>query len=469
MQMADVWLKNCKIAPENRECAIGIEYGKITSFKKVAPVGEENIDLKGAVILPGLIDAHVHLRDPGLTHKEDFRTGTAAAACGGFTTVLDMPNTKPPTNTPKAFQEKLEIAEKKSLVDFGLHAGVDDHSQIKKMAKLKPASLKIFMDLVEKEFLTKTFQEISKIEGQKPLISLHCEDKNIVNKCTTKEREKGNLNPEIYANARPAQAETIALSNILPLAREFGLAIHICHISTKKSVELVNNAKKELINDTRKELINDTRKELINDTRKELMNDTKKKPRDNVKNGDFRVTSEITPHHLLLDSSYLKKFGTLAKTNPPLRDRENKIGMKNIAKIDIIGSDHAPHTLKEKGKDVWDAPPGIPNLEVTLPLLLTKINEKKMSFTDLKRLLCKNPSKIFGIKSKGVIGKGMDADFVVVDMKREGIINPDNFKSKAKYSPFEGFKVKGMPVMTLVRGKVVMEEGEVFENRGKSV
>lgn len=435
--MADIWLKNCKIVPENIECAIGIEYGKITSFKKVAPDGEEILDLKGAVILPGLIDGHVHLRDPGLTYKEDFHTGTAAAACGGFTTVLDMPNTKPPTNTPRAFQEKLKIADKKSLVDFGLHAGVDDLSQIKEMANFKPASFKIFMDLVDKEFLTKIFQEISKIEGHKPLISLHCEDKSIVNECTAKEREKGNLNPEIYANARPARAETVAVSNAILMALKFGLSIHICHISTKKSIELIDNAKIELIN--------------------------------NAKNGVFKVTSEITPHHLFLDSSYLKKFGTLAKTNPPLRDCKNKIGINDISKIDIIGSDHAPHTLEEKEMDVWDAPPGIPNLEVTLPLLLTQINEKNMSFKHIKRLLCENPAKIFGIKSKGVIREGMDADFVVVDMKREGIINPDNFKSKAKYSPFEGFKVKGMPIMTMVRGKVVMEEGEVFENKGKPV
>ncbi len=426
--MADIWLKNCKIVPENREYAIGIENGKITSLKKAAPGGEENLDLKGAVILPGLIDGHVHLRDPGLTHKEDFRTGTAAAACGGFTTVLDMPNTKPPTNTPQAFQEKLEIADKKSLVDFGLHAGVDDPSQIKEMAELKPASFKIFMDLVEKEFLTEIFQEISEIKGHKPLISLHCEDKQIVNRSTAKEREKGNLNPEIYGKARPARAETVAVSNAILMALKFGLSIHICHVSTGKSLELINNVQSEI-----------------------------------------RVTSELTPHHLFLDSKYLEKFGNLAKTNPPLRDLKHKLGLSDLRRIDILGTDHAPHTLEEKEMNIWDAPPGIPNLEVTLPLLLTQINQKEISFKDIKRLFCENPAKIFGINSKGVIREGMDADFVVVDMKKEGVIRADDFKSKAKYSPFEGFKVKGMPVMTIVRGRVVMEEGEVFENKGKSV
>ena len=147
--MLDLCLLNCKLIPGNIKCSIGIENGKIISIKKLPSPADQNIDLGGKLVLPGLIDAHVHLRDPGLTYKENFSTGTAAAAAGGFTTVLDMPNTKPPTNTPRTFQEKLKIAKKKSLVDFGLHAGVDNLEHVRHLAELRPASFKIFMDIVD--------------------------------------------------------------------------------------------------------------------------------------------------------------------------------------------------------------------------------------------------------------------------------------------------------------------------------
>jgi dihydroorotase len=425
----DFWLKDCKIVPENIEVSIKIENGKIISLKKIAPRRAEIINMKGSVILPGLIDSHVHLRDPGLTYKEDFRSGTRAAAIGGFTTIIDMPNTIPPTNTPHAFLEKLKIAGKKSLIDFGFHAGVGKLADINKINKLKPASFKIYMDLIDTNFLDEIFSVLSKMSDIKPLISLHCEDKDIVTNNTNKEREKKKIKPEFYANARPPLAETTAVSNALSLAQKYGLTIHICHVSVKESVELINNAKKS----------------------------------------NIKVTSEITPHHLLLNLNYLKKCGNFAKTNPPLRDNENKIELSYLSNIDIIGTDHAPHTITEKEKNMWDAPPGIPNLETTLPLLLTEINRHNINFADLKRLICENPSKIFHLENKGFIKEGMDADIVMVDMKKEGIINPDDFKSKAKFSPFKGFKVRGMPIMTMVRGEVVMEEGDVFKNKGKFV
>jgi dihydroorotase len=425
--LIDLCLKNCKIVP-NIECSIGIENGKIVSFKKIPPKSSEIIDIKGKMVLPGLIDAHVHFRDPGLTYKENFKSGSNAAAAGGFTTVMDMPNTKPPTNTKRAFLEKLDSAERKSIVDFALHAGVDDLKEIKKIAKLKPASFKIYMDLLDNPRLMEIFAEIKKLQCDH-LISIHAEDKDIVNLCTDEKKSEHKLNPEIYAGARPPLCETVAVENAIYMAKYFDVNIHICHVSTKKSLHLINEAKKE----------------------------------------NCKITSEITPHHLFLDDSYLKKCGNFAKTNPPLRDNAHKLNISDLKNIDIIGTDHAPHTVEEKEKKVWEAPPGIPNLETTLPLLLTQIHQNKMTFGDIKRLLCENPARIFNLSNKGKIAEGMDADFVVVDMKKEGVINPEEFKTKAKYSPFEGFKVKGMPVMTMVRGNVVMNEGEVSEKKGKFV
>lgn len=426
--MIDLCLTNCKIVPENREYSIGIDNGKIVSITKIPPKSSEIIDIKGNHVLPGLIDSHVHFRDPGLTYKEDFRTGSEAAAAGGFTTVMDMPNTRPPTTTPEAFLEKLKIAEKKSVIDFALHAGVDDLDDIIQIAELKPASFKIFMDLVENSFLMETFNEISNLPQKYP-ISLHAEDENITSYCSEMEKDIFNENPKIYAQARPPFSEVLAVSTAIAFAKYFDQKIHICHVSAKKSLELINQAKA----------------------------------------GGCDITSEITPHHLLLDDSYFDKYGNFAKTNPPLRDRDNKLNISDLNKISVIGTDHAPHVMKEKERNVWEAPPGIPNLETTLPLLLTQVNENKITFSDIKRLLCENPAKIFNLKNKGKIAEGMDADFVIVDMNKEGKINPENFKTKAKYSPFEGFKVKGIPVMTIVRGNIVCENGEVFKNRGKHV
>ncbi|MCE5213644.1 MAG: dihydroorotase family protein [Methanobacterium sp.] len=429
--MVDLWIKDGKIVPENKLISIGISNGKISIIKKIAPKREEVIDLKGSVILPGFIDAHVHFRDPGLTYKEDFRTGTMSAANGGFTTVMDMPNTLPPTNTPVAFKEKLKIAHKKSLVDYGLHAGVGKLEDIKTTAILGPASFKIFMDQLDDDYLNKVFMEIRNIKEDKgsikPLITLHCEDKEIVQKNTQFQRNKHILKPEIYAEARPPKAETKAVSKALQLACEYDLNIHICHISTRKSLELISKAK--------------------------------------ISNS--KITCEITPHHLFLDSHFLNKCGNFAKTNPPLRNQDDKLNIRNLSSIDIIGTDHAPHTIAEKNNDIWDAPPGIPNLETTIPLLLTEINRQNITFNHLKSLLCVKPSLIFQLASKGYIKEGYDADLVVVDMKKEDIINPYNFRSKAKYSPFKGFKVKGKPVMTMVRGNVVMDEGEIYKNIGK--
>ena len=425
--MLDLCLVNCKLDINAEKVCLGIKDGIIFSIKKLPSTADRTIDLDGKIVLPGLIDAHVHFRDPGLTDKEDFHTGSAAAAAGGFTTVLDMPNTLPPTNTPEEYNKKIMIAENKSLVDFGLHAGVSDLGGIDELAKLKPASFKIFMDVVGHDSLMEAFSKINEVQGDH-LISLHAEDGKIVRQCTELAKKEGS-DPDLYAQARPPQAEIKAVEIGLKLAKKYHQRIHFCHVSTKKSLKLIKEAQ----------------------------------------NGGLAITSEITPHHLFLDSSYLKSFGNQAKTNPPLRDKGNHLDLTNLPDLNIIGTDHAPHTLEEKGRNVWDAPPGVPGLETILPLLLTQLNKGKLSLNDLKRLLCENPAKIFNIPNKGFIMEGMDADLVVVDLDKESVIDPENFKSKAKYSPFEGFKVKGMPIMTMVRGEIVMDHGNIFKNNGQFV
>lgn len=445
--MIDLAIKNCKISPELASCSINIDHGQIKSISKIPLEAEKTIDAKGNLVLPGLIDAHVHFRDPGLTYKEDFQSGSQAAANGGFTTVLDMPNTIPPTNTAQNFQEKLEIASKKSIIDFGLHAGVSELNEMDKIAKLRPASFKIFMDLVDGGFLYESFKTISNLfngsndenigesnqtnsfNNLNPLITLHAEDKDIVNHCTGKLKSKGFDSPSGYALARPSLAEEVAVAQALALAHHFNTRVHFCHVSTKKSLEMISNSKSLLKN----------------------------------------ISSEITPQHLFLDSSTYDKFGTLAKTNPPLRKSSEKINLSELGHIDIIGTDHAPHSLEEKEKDVWEASPGIPNLEVVLKLILTEYNHGNISLNLIKRLLCENPARTFNLKNKGFIKEGMDADLVIIDLKAEGTISGDEFYSKAHYTPFEGLNYQGAPIKTICRGNIVMSDNEIFKNQGKHV
>ncbi|GAB6055191.1 dihydroorotase [Methanobacterium movens] len=424
----DLWLKDCKLHPRKGLYNVGIEQGKIMALKKTPLVADMMIDIKGKVILPGLIDVHVHFRDPGLTYKENFKSGSQAAAHGGFTTIMDMPNTIPPTNTARFFKEKKEIASKKCMVDFALHAGAGDLVEIEKIAPQKPASFKLFMDLCSDEFLGQVFEKVSSLDSEIPL-TLHGENQKMVNDCTKKLQDENKNEAFDYSLARPPKAEELAVDQALSLSRKFQQKIHICHVSTSRALELINSKKIEGV----------------------------------------PASCEITPHHLLLDSSEFKKWGNLTKTNPPLRSKEEGISFPLLDKIDIIATDHAPHTLEEKEKGVWEAAPGIPGLETVLPLLLTQMNKNNLTLNQIKNLLCENPSKIFNLENKGYIKEGMDADMVVLDLKLEGKINPDDFYTKAEYTPFSGWEYKGAPVMTLSHGNVIMEEGQIMENKGRYV
>lgn len=421
--MIDVCIKNCKLSPKGENLCIKIDDGKIKSINKLEEKAEKTIDAKNKLVLPGLIDAHVHFRDPGLIQKETFKTGSMAAANGGFTTVIDMPNTLPKTNTYSNFKDKLKIASKKSIVDYGLHAGTENIEEIPKINKLNPISYKIFMDLNTDNELDEIFKTVSK-KTDKPL-TLHPENKDIVESETKKQKEENKTHAISYADARPTTAEIESAKQAIMLSQKYDIQIHLCHISTPETLKLVEDA------------------------------------------NNPNITCEVTPHHILLDTNTFKKYGTFAKTNPPLRHPNENLKLDDLKRIHTIGTDHAPHTLDEKQKDVWTASPGIPNLETCLPLLLNELNKGKISFEVIKEKLCTNPSKIFNLTHKGEINPGKDADLVLIDLNKEIIVNTDNFYTKGKYSPFEGMKLKGSPILTMIRGTIVMEDNVVYENKGK--
>ena len=416
----DLVLKNCRLADEVGEHFIKIDDGKITGISKTPLEAAETIDIEGNYVLPGFIDPHIHFRDPGLTQKEDFKTGSMAAANGGFATVIDMPNTLPKTNTYRALEEKIKIAKSKSVVNFELQVGHSDLDEMKKMMKLNPISVKVFMDLESDESLEKIFHDLSILKeptSYNGLVATHCEKKSIV-ESETERLKQNEENPAIdYTYARPTKSEDESVKQAIELARANDLRLHICHLSSSKSLSIAKSASKSM-----------------------------------------PISWEFTPHHLLLDNSAYNIYGTFIKTNPPLRPEADSVRIRDLDENSIIGTDHAPHTLEDKTKGTWASSPGIPNLETVVPLLLTEVNNGNLDFKLIPKIFSENAAKVYGLNSKGKIEIGYDADFTVIDLKREGKFDISEFKTKAEYSPFDGWEYKGLPIMTIVNGKVVMNK-----------
>ena len=416
----DLVLKNCKLINKNGQYHIKVKDGKISDISKQPLKGDNIIDIKDNYVLSGFIDPHIHFRDPGLTQKEDFKSGSESAANGGFTTVIDMPNTIPKTNTYKALKEKINIAKSKSIVNFELQAEPNDLKEMEKMMELNPISFKVFMDLKTDEELNEIFKNLSLLKDKTDyngLVATHCEKKSIVESETKRLKEKTENNAIDYTYARPVNSEDESVKQAINLAKENNLKLHICHLSSSKSLEMAKN-----------------------------------------ESNNMNISWEFTPHHLLLDNQAYNKYGTLIKTNPPLREKQDSVRVSDLDETSIIGTDHAPHTLDDKNKGVWNSSPGIPNLETVVPLLLTEVNKGNISLELIPKILSENAAKVYNLKNKGRIDIGYDGDFTVIDLKQKGTFNIDEFKTKAEYSPFDGWNYCGKAVMTIVKGKIVMNE-----------
>lgn len=412
--MLDLVIKNSKLIGKNGEYNIGVDEGKIKEITKENLKADNVIDIKSNYLLSGFIDPHVHFRDPGLTAKENFKTGSLAAAHGGFATVIDMPNTLPKTNTYKALKEKMDIASKKSCVNFYLQAGHNDLDEMCKMMELNPISFKVFMDLETDESLEEIFSNLGQLKentSYNGLVATHCEKRSIVSEKT--EELKDSNDPIDYSYARPYTSEDESVKQTIELASKNNLRLHICHLSSKNAL---NIARKN------------------------------------------NISYEFTPHHLLLDNSAFNTYGTMVKTNPPLRPEDKRVKISDIDENSIIGTDHAPHTLDEKQKGVFTSSPGIPSLETVVSLLLTEVNKGNLDLNLIERIFSTNAAKVFDLKTKGEIAVGKDADFTVLDLKREGKFDITTFQTKAEYSPFDGWEYKGAPVMTIVSGEIVFDD-----------
>jgi dihydroorotase len=419
---AHIWTANHTIRG-----SILIENGRIKRIaRKIRERADEEILAQGLVALPGLVDAHVHLRDMRLSYKEDFTSGTAAAAAGGFTTVLDMPNTLPPTDSAQRLREKAGQASRKILVNIGFHtAAVGDLSAVKAMKTAGAFSMKLYLpkpiaplDVGDDH----TILEVLKAAEEASLpVTVHAEDSAQI-EATRKTRTFTEL-----VRSRRGNAETSAVTRILRLQSQIGCRVHFCHVTLPSSVSAIGSWP------------------------------------------SGRVSSEVTPHHTLLSEDSVKELGWKAWMVPPLRPRQvrNKLfRAMATGKATIIATDHAPHTIREKQQPPRKCPPGIPGLETAMPLMLTMVNKGKVSLGRLVSLLSANPAKVFGLGSKGRLENGADADLVLVDMKRGGRVDSEKFLSKAHYSPFEGWKTKGAVHTTVVNGRVIYGNGEILGKAG---
>lgn len=419
------------------DAGIAIDEGKIFRVAKETnlPKSSKKLDLKGCLILPGLIDCHVHLRDQQSAYKEDFFTGTSAAAAGGVTLVLDMPNNKPVTMSAESLRERMKLAEKQAMVNVAFYSAFpEDPKEISAIVKEGAIAFKIFMqekigevDIDDDDALLQVFKTAEK--NGVP-VAVHAEDREMF-ESALKEMQQNKCNDvNAYVKVHSSDSFVKAIQRVIGLIEKSFSHVHFCHVSSAVELDVIRKAKEK----------------------------------------GLPVTCEVTPHNLLLTFNDLKRYGNLALTNPPLRSRKDVKALWNALQlgfIDIIASDHAPHAIEQKKvESVWDAKSGIPGLETMLPLLLTQVNKGQLKIADLVRACSEKPAQIFHLKDRGSIVKGNWADLTVVDLGQEYKIDSSKFYSKAKYSPFDGYKVKGKLIKTFVNGQLVFDENAIVAKPG---
>lgn len=412
-----------------------IEDGKIAKVGgNIDSPGAEEIDCTGKHVIPGVIDAHVHFRSPGDEYKEDWETGSRAAVMGGVTTVFDMPNTNPQTTTLEALEDKRALARAKSHVNFGLFFGGTGRNleEVKKASGI--VGVKVYMGETtgqtineDSDFMEKLLKDL--FEQTDRVIAIHAEDEELIKKHI--ETYRGEDNPEIHSLIRNDSIAFAAARRAIHLAKKYSGRLHICHMSTKKEVELL------------------------------------------AKYSDENITCEVAPHHLFFTISEYARQGNFVKMNPPLRAQNDVDALWEAVRsglVNIVATDHAPHLPEEKEQGYWDAPAGVPGVEMVLPLMLNSVNEGRIILDDVVRLLCEGPANLYGVRGKGFLKEGYDADVVVVDMDMVREVRNEDVVSKCGWTPYAGMNLRGWPVMTFVGGMLVVENREIVSgSKGREV
>jgi len=429
----DLIIKNgsCFIKNKIEQVDIGINNDKISKIGLINKAqGGKVFEAKGLTIIPGAVDTQVHFREPGFPKKEDLESGSEAAVLGGITSVFEMPNTTPPTDNFDAFEDKLKRAKNRMSCNYAFYFGATENNIkfLKDILLLKGCcGVKMFVGSSTGTLLVKKDEAIEEIIRVSPkVVAVHSEDENLLQKKRDLIRKN---DPKSHTDWRDSEVAMASTKKVVSYANKHRKRIHVLHVSSKEEIFFLKN------------------------------------------NKDF-TTVETTPQFLTMHSpDCYEKLGTLAQMNPPIRGKDHQeVLWKAISEgiVDIIGSDHAPHTLEEKAKQYPESPSGMPGVQTLLPIMLNHVNNGKLSFDTLVNLVSINPSKIFGIKKRGAIKEDNFADLTVIDMHKHFLISNSWIASRCKWTPFNDYKVKGFPVGTVINGNVVSWENEiVLKKNGK--
>ena len=402
---------------------IGVRGGRIVALGSFAATDAgTTVDCTGLHILPGIIDTQVHFREPGAIHKEDLESGSLAAVMGGVTAVFEMPNTNPLTVTAEALADKVARATARMHCDFaffvgGTHANAVDVGELERLPGT--AGVKIFMGSSTGDLLVGDDAGLRSIlENVRRRVSVHAEDEP---RLRERLAERVHGDPSSHPVWRDVAAALRATTRLLRIARDTGARVHVLHVSTAEEMELLRGEK------------------------------------------DL-ASVEVTPQHLTLDATHYHTIGTRLQMNPPVREARHRDRLWQAVAdgtADILGSDHAPHTLAEKAKPYPESPSGMPGVQTLVPVMLHHVAAGRLTLERFVDMTSHGPSRLFQISGKGRIAAGYDADFTVVDLKRRVVITDTMMKSRSGWTPYDGMTVTGWPVGTVIRGRRVMWEGEL--------
>ncbi|MBD2594781.1 dihydroorotase [Nostoc spongiaeforme FACHB-130] len=419
-------IRRARIVLPNGEFMVGDVLVRDRLIQEVAPeiagtIVTREIDAQGLTLLPGVIDPQVHFREPGLEHKEDLFTASCACAKGGVTSFLEMPNTRPLTTTQAALDDKLQRAASKCVVNYGFFIGATAEVLPDLLTAQPTCGIKVFMGSMHGQLLVDqdTVLEAIFAQGDR-LIAVHAEDQERINQ--RRQEFAGIHDPAIHSQIQDNQAALLATQKALNLSKKYQRRLHILHLSTGEEAELLRQDKPSW------------------------------------------VTAEVTPQHLLLNSSAYQDIGTLAQMNPPLRSpHDNEVLWQALRDgvIDFIATDHAPHTLAEKAQEYPNTPSGMPGVETSLPLMLTAAMQGKCTVAQVANWMSYAVAQGYGIPNKGAIAPGYDADLVLVDLDNYSPVRREDLLTKCGWSPFEGWNLTGWPVITIVGGQIVYEQNRV--------
>ncbi|MBI1314245.1 dihydroorotase [bacterium] len=414
----------CVLPNETRPASVLIEDSQILAIDPSAnTAADEVIDASGLHLIPGVIDDQVHFRDPGLTHKEDLHTGSLACAKGGVTTFLEMPNTNPTTTSVAALHDKLALASGKSVVNYGFYIGATGENLAELQAAQRTPGIKIFIGSSTGTLLVDEQAALERIFAETTLpICAHCEDESTVRANRQRIEESGGFTSHLdHSSVRDHAAARIATARAIDLAKRHQHRFHVLHVSTADELELLVEP-------------------------------------------EGLITAEVCPHHLFFNINDYERLGSLIQMNPSIKtkaDNDALFAAFVSGRIQVIATDHAPHTLEEKDQPYPNSPSGLPAVENSLALLLDQVNRGNCTLERVVAAMCDAPARVWDIVGKGRIEEGFDADLTLIDLNLTQTIRNEDQLTKCGWSPWHGVTLKGWPIRTIVMGQTVFADGKV--------